>query len=271
MIDNGEYPNTDKGRSQAAGHCYSLYDKTKQSRSSQSGKKNGEQLINNDDMFTFAMEINDEKNFEETDTEYVVHGAVLIIGDRFMNGEFVPARLVKNAYQQLNGSLHDINHMGMNYVMGYLPTQNMEYVVGYHDNAQYDEKSKAVSLDIHIYKDASKASVWKSYYDICQMAQRMPNLSAFGYKKISIIQAKDLPDGVDCAIYGLKPDQQIRCMSYMMFTAASTVVHGACNEKDGCGIPLKSECTDDSCMKDDHEVQKTKELIKKVEQLNKLL
>jgi len=39
MIDNKEYPNTEQGRKQAAGHCYSLWRRSKQPKSSVKYKK----------------------------------------------------------------------------------------------------------------------------------------------------------------------------------------------------------------------------------------
>jgi len=181
-------------------------------------------------------------SFEDTEKEWVIHGAVLMRGDMFMQNEFVPSKVISDAVKRVGVSLHDMNHRGTGFMLptGQLIPPDISYFVGYQDNYVYDEAKKSLYVDIHIMKNDSKANKeWKTYYDLCQQAGRMPNLSSYGYKQVSIIRASQL--GIDMAAYGIRPEQNIRCLQYINITAGSTVYQGACNDKDGCGIPLASE------------------------------
>lgn len=181
-------------------------------------------------------------SFEDAENEWVIRGAVLMRGDMFMHGEFVPSKVISEAAKHVGVSLHDMNHRGTGFMLpnGQMVPPDISYFVGFQDNYVYDEDKKSLYVDIHIMKNDSKSNTeWKTYYDICQRAGRMPNLSAYGQKQASIIRASKL--GIDVSAYGLRPEQNVRCLNFLSITAGSTVYQGACNDRDGCGIPLASE------------------------------
>lgn len=230
MIKEGKHPNTSEGRKAAAGECYGVYDNWK--------KKS----MANMEPFVFQNNDNSFDHFEETDDEYIVKGAVLMKGDIFYQGDFVPWSVIKSAANYAaKTQIHDLNHQGTGYPMpnGQMVPSDVNFIVGYQTNLHVDDKNKALYMDVHINKDAPMAKTWKNYYDVCERAGRMPNVSAFGYKRVSFVKAKDLP--IDCAAFGLKGNETIASLNYMDIQAGSTVYRGACNDQDGCGMPIKCD------------------------------
>ena len=184
------------------------------------------------------------EGFVELDDEYLVKGVVLMKGDIFYQGDFVPWAVIKAAAGNSEQvQIHDLNHQGTGYPMhnGQMVPSDINFIVGYQDNIRVDEKEKSLLVDIHIQKEAPMANTWKSYYDISSKAGRMANVSAFGFKRMTLMKASEMP--VDCTSFGLRGNDTITALTYMDVVAGSTVYRGACNEKDGCGMPIKA-CED---------------------------
>jgi len=200
-----------------------------------------------DEITPFVFQMNGDTKadgFSESDDEYVVKGVVLMKGDIFYQGDFVPWDVIKAAGMSANPTqIHDLNHQGTGYPMpnGQMVPSDISYIVGYQDNIHVNEQEKSLLVDVHIQKDAPMANSWKSYYDISAKAGRMPNVSAFGFKRMTLVKAKNLP--VDYASFGLKGHETVVSLTYMDLVAGSTVYRGACNDKDGCGMPIKA-CED---------------------------
>lgn len=184
------------------------------------------------------------EGFSESEDEYLVKGVVLMKGDIFYQGDFVPWTVIKAAADNAEDvQMHDVNHQGTGYPMpnGQMVPSDIGYVVGYQDNIHVNEEEKSLLVDIHILKESPMANSWKSYYDVCSKAGRMPNVSAFGFKRMTLMKASQMP--VDYKAFGLQGNATITALTYMDLVAGSTVYRGACNEKDGCGMPIKA-CED---------------------------
>lgn len=162
--------------------------------------------------------------------------AVALIGDNFYHDSFLPAKELKKAHKLWENSLHDINHQGTTDVKGFTAMSNILYFVGYNDNVTFDEKTKAMSMDIHIKDNTHYASAWKGYVELCELAGQTPNVSVSFMAKAKYVKVSDLPKGVDYSAYGLSDDDEVRYLYDIQPQALSTVFRGACNDKMGCGI-----------------------------------
>jgi len=191
------------------------------------------------------------------------HRAVAIIGDRFMRGVFLPAKELEKVYKQWNGTLHDINHMGTTHLMGLGASSDIRFFVGFQKDASYDSKTKEVSMNIHVNENTLYGKAWRSYVELCKEAGMTPNVSVAFLGKRGKMKAKDLPEGVEYAAYGLEDDDEIEYIYDIQPRALSTVLRGACNDKDGCGI--NNECKDGKCdlSQDDYE-KRRQEIIKQL-------
>jgi len=162
--------------------------------------------------------------------------AVALIGDHFYHDSFLPAVELEKAHKLWEGTLHDINHQGTTDVKGFTAMANILYFVGYNDNVTYDEKTKSMSMDIHINDNTHYASAWKGYVELCEQTGQTPNVSVSFTAKAKYVKASDLPKGVNYASYGLDDDDEVRYIYDIRPQALSTVYRGACDDKLGCGI-----------------------------------
>lgn len=171
--------------------------------------------------------------------------AVALIGDRFYQGKFLSAEELQKAYKQWEGTLHDINHMGTHYPTGFTVTPNILYFVGYNTNVTYDKESKAVSMDVNIVDTTHLASAWRGYVQLCEESGQTPNVSVAFLAKVKTVRASDLPKGVDYEAQGYGAKDDVMYIHDIKPQALSTVLKGACDDQQGCGI--NHECTTDKC------------------------
>ena len=208
-----------------------------------------------------------EENEIKKTTSYIPnkekHRAVAIIGDRFMRGVFLPANELEKVYKQWEGTLHDINHMGTTHLMGLGASSDIRFFVGYQKNVSYNSETKEVGMDIVVNKETLYGKAWEAYINLCKEAGMTPNVSVAFLGKRGKMKAKDLPEGVDYTAYGLEDDDDIEYIYDIQPRALSTVLRGACNDKDGCGI--NNECKDGKCdlSQDDYE-KRRQEIIKQL-------
>lgn len=196
------------------------------------------------ELFTFDLE-NDgicEWINQEGPNEYAAESdngsksAVMVIGDRFMKGAFLSANELAKTVKMWDSTIHDINHMATTYPMGLMMKSNIEYVIGYQKDTRWDETSKRMITSINVNEHAPKYEAWKSYIDICAESGRVPNVSVSFYGKRKQVMAKDLPKGTNFAAEGYVADDLVDCIYDIHPVALSTVLMGACSDKDGCGI-----------------------------------
>lgn len=165
--------------------------------------------------------------------------AVAIVGDRFYKGHFMPAAELKKAYKLWEGTLHDINHMGTTYITGFFAIPNILYFVGYNNNVKWDNKTKSVSMDINIKDDTKYAKDWRAYVNLVEEAGGIPNVSIAFNAKVKLVKANELPKDVNWKEQGYTKDDLIPYICDIEPQALSTVLRGACNDKNGCGIGIK--------------------------------
>lgn len=216
------------------------------------------------------VEVEESEDVKSThySTETKTRRAVAIIGDRFMKGMFLPAKELEKIYTAWEGTLHDINHMGTTHLMGLGASSDIRFFVGYQKNVAYDSNTKEVSMDIHINENTLYGEALLSYIKLCEDAGNIPNVSVAFLGKVGKMQARDLPEGVNYTAMGFDADDEIQYIYDIRPRALSTVLMGACNDKDGCGI--HSKCNTDNCKLSDKDYEKRRdEIIKKLKQEDK--
>jgi len=166
--------------------------------------------------------------------------AVALVGDRFYKGQFMSAKELKKAYKQWEGTLHDINHFGTTFPVGFFAIPNILYFIGYNNNVKWDNKTNSVSMDINIRDDTKYAKYWRAYVALCEEAGQIPNVSVAFNAKTKLIKASELPKGVDYQSYGFSKEDMVEYIYDIQPQALSTVLKGACNDKNGCGIGIQN-------------------------------
>lgn len=209
--------------------------------------------------FTFQLQIldngqvlNTEENknpMKETD-DWVTLRATAIVGNRMMNGYFISYSELKKSLDMWNGTLHDISHLGTSYPDNAPPfkRENIDYIIGYQNNAEANDKTKEISMDVNVYKHSEKYKSWKSFIDICQKANKTPNVSVSIGATPRAMNAGSL-DQTDREDYGFKGDETVLCLCDIIPKALTTCIKGACDDKRGCGLTSKTaiEHTENSC------------------------
>lgn len=208
----------------------------------------------------------DYTKFVESATSQKGFNMVIAIGNRFMKGIYISTKEMKAAYKGFNNTLHDLNHMGTGYMAGFFAVvpSDISYIVGWQDGLSYDNATDEVRANVHIEKTAPRYTDWESYINISAKIGRMPNVSMFVYGKIEFIEARKLPKNSRYGANGYKADDLVPCMTNIIPFMVSTVTHGTCDDKKGCGI--KQSCNDGSCENDS---QGLEEITKSVEEKNK--
>lgn len=187
-------------------------------------QKEGEQI---------PINLSDQKKSE-------VRRAIALVGDRFYKGEFLPATELEKAAPLWKGTLHDINHMGVRYMNGFLPQSNILYFVGWQDGAEYDADTKSVSMNIHPNYNTYYGKAWKAYVELTEEAGGIANVSVSFLGQKKLVKVKDLPEGVDYKAYGYSKDDMVLYIYNIQPSGLSTVLRGVCNDKAGCGITNNS-------------------------------
>jgi cation transport regulator ChaB len=209
----------------------------------------------------FSANIPLKSNEVETDKQIIENEkwiklrAVAVIGDRMMKNRFVPYDELKKTVLEWNKTYHDINHMGTSYPDTNFPfkRQNIEYIIGYQKNAESNDKTKVVSMDVIVNKQSPKYTAWKSFVDINKESGMIPNVSMSVVARAKRVKAKDL--NFDAKSYGFDDNDVIECLYDIHPKALTTCLEGDCNSEKGCGIATKYEketcnCKDNDC-KDD--------------------
>ena len=188
---------------------------------------------------------NEKGTRTETEKTYRI---VAMIGDRFMNGGFFPAKELKRVHKGWEGTLHDINHFGTNYPAGFWSTSNILFFIGSHKNVHYNSATKELIMDIKINPAAMYAPAWKAYVDICDKAGLIPNVSVTYMGKQEWFLTKNLPKEANWKAEGYGKDDLVPVLLEVEPVCVSTVFRGRCNDKDGCGIRGSCSCNEQNNM-----------------------
>jgi len=267
-----------KTKEQALGKCYGMW---KQKHP----EANDAEFMLESELFTCTANFVFEETHTETtiiegkptDNDTETRTMIAVIGNRFMNGGFLPIDVLKQSLDQWKNTLHDINHMG--YIVNPMTDnrQDIRFFVGYHPQAYWNEDTNSISMNIAIVDSTMYASAWRGYVNLCKQAGIVPNVSVTYIASRRFIKAKDLPQGVDYAIEGYNAEDYVPILTGIKPLGVSTVVIGKCNDKLGCGI-INTKC---SCDVEDKEQKQTQldaaleaeknELLKRIATKEKLL
>ena len=167
------------------------------------------------------------------------------------------------------------------YPAGKSSVENMEYITGYNSDSFFDESINAIRVKMHISHDSPKYNVWKSYMDISKDANRIPNVSIFGFYTAKAIKKSLLPAGTIIPKTLSKKDYIIAMTDIIPF-AITTCLKGKCDDVAGCGISTgftddgnPCDCTTGVCEipennKDKNEVVDEEADVKKSDEINRL-
>ena len=169
----------------------------------------------------------------ETEKTYRI---TAMIGDRFMNGGFFPKEELERVYKNWEGTLHDINHFGTTYPMGFSASSNILYFVGFHKNVEYNSTTKEVTMDIEVNPNTQYGKAWEAYVETCKMAGIIPNVSVTYMGRQKLLKANELPEGTDYKSEGYSDNDLVPVLQDVEPVCVSTVLRGRCDDKDGCGI-----------------------------------
>lgn len=213
---------------------------------------------------------------------------IAVIGDRFMNGGFLPNDVLQKSYKQWNGTLHDINHMGTSTGFFLIQT-DITYFVGYHKNVKFDKNTKAVSMELVIHNRTKFAEAWQAYVELCELAGQIPNVSVTYFAERKFVPTSELPKEADWKKEGYGKDDLIPVLTNIIPFCVSTVLQGRCGDKDGCGLRESCGCNQPELdeaekqlveqLNDDNQesendselVKKREEQIKRIKKLENLL
>ncbi len=224
--------------------------------------------------------INDEKGARK----YTVVNAIAAIGDRFYGNIYVPSDVLRATYRFWNSTYNDISHLGTMFPAGTSSIENMEYITGFNSDASYDEMSKSLNVKMHISHESPKYQTWKSFMDISKDANRIPNVSIFGFYKAKAIHKSKIAAGAIIPQGALRGDYVI-AMTHMIPFAITTCLKGKCDDAAGCGISVgfsedgnPCDCTSGVCdipkvsentEKEEKKPEISKEELEKIERLKK--
>jgi len=169
------------------------------------------------------------------DENWIHMRATAVIGDRMMNGVYVPYNELKKSVNLWNGTYHDLSHLGTSYPGGFMSRENLEYVVGYQDNSHANDQTKEITMDVHVNKNSPKYSAWKSFIDINKAAGKIPNVSMSVQAKSKMIRASD------CEASALAQDEMVPSLMSIIPVALTTCLKGVCSDAKGCGLCTHSE------------------------------
>ena len=212
-----------------------------------------------------TVDVNAELSSDVKSTVFT-YTATIIVGNKFYKGDFMPAAELEKSLESWNGTLHDINHMGTTRITPLGISSDIRYFVGWQDSAEYDEATKSIKVKVNIDTETMYGKVLKSYIDLCQKANKMPNVSISFGGQIKGVPAKDLP--IDYSNYNLKPDDIISYIYDIKPRALSTVLKGACSDEQGCGIGVNvvRQNSENNEKKFSDEKQKLIEELKKLDE-----
>jgi hypothetical protein len=239
---------------QAAAACHGMYKEHKEKGTQYTSK----QMEFN---FTFNLQLLNENQILNTDKpqsdvvketdDWITIRATAVIGNRMMNGYFMPYAELKKSLEAWNGTLHDFSHLGTSYPDNAPPfkRENLDYIIGYQDNANANDLTKEITMDVNIYKKSVKYQAWKSFIEISKKAKIRPNVSV-------AITATPKAMGVgqltkeDMMDYGFKGDENIIALTDIIPKALTTCIKGACDDKRGCGLAYNNTVIEQTCESD---------------------
>jgi hypothetical protein len=235
---------------EAAAHCHGMY---------KQHKEKGTQYIEKqmEFNFTFQLQILDNNQVLDTETksnkmketdEWVTLRATAVVGNRMMNGYFMSYSELKKSLDQWNGTLHDISHLGTSYPDNTPPfkRENIDYIIGYQSNAEANDKTKAITMDVNVYKKSEKYKSWRSFIDICEKANKTPNVSVSLNATPKAISVSKL-EQTDREDYGFKGDETVISLCDIIPKALTTCIKGACDDKKGCGLANNNSVIEQTC------------------------
>ena len=242
---------TEKGETpeQASAACHGMY---------KQHQEKGTQYTDDSREFTFSFQFeildkdvqldkSDAKDFALRETEdWITIRATAIIGDRMMQGFFVPYKNLKKSLEQWNSTYHDYSHLGTSSPDTKFPftRENLDYIIGFQNNAEANDKTKEITMDVNIYKKSKNYDSWKSFMAISKAANRIPNVSVSMNAKPALIKAIDAVDNIE--EFGFKKDDMILCLSDIMPKALTTCIKGVCDDKKGCGLACSNNMIENS-------------------------
>jgi hypothetical protein len=235
---------------QAEAACHGMYKSHKEKGTNYSAEQK-------EFTFTFQLDIlekehvldSSEKTSPITETdEWVKIRATAIVGNRMMNGYFVSYSELKKSLDSWNGTLHDISHLGTSYPDNTPPfkRENIDYIIGYQDNAEANDKTKEISMDVNVYKKSEKYKSWKSFIDINKKANKTPNVSVSMTATPKLINVGAL-EKADMEDYGFKGDETVISLCDIIPKALTTCIKGACDDKKGCGLAHNNTIIERTC------------------------
>jgi len=169
------------------------------------------------------------------DAKWVHMKAIAIIGDRMMKEYYVPYSELKKSVDKWNNTYHDFSHLGTSYPNNVYPysRENIEYVIGYQNNAKADDLTKQLTMDVHINKEHPKYPYWKSFIDTCKAAGRTPNVSVSLLGKPVNMKASEC----NCSeTQNMNKDSIVQCITDIQPKALTTCMKGVCSDEKGCGL-----------------------------------
>ena len=200
MIDHGEYPNTKKGREEAAGQCYSRY----RNRGKHEDMREKITLCAS---MSVANLIDKDK-----DTIGISDGVTMIIGDTTYNGRYFPVEELQQSIKAWEGMPIVLDH-----------NETIENVVGHIEDVKLDAKRLRAIPYIDNYE---KSHMAKTYIDEQRRLGQHANVSISAWYRPSF----ETINGNENTLVtrDLEPAH------------LAIVVHGACSPSKGCGIGLEA-------------------------------
>jgi len=156
---------TAKDEIQAAAICYNLWKQHKTKGGNM--RKDGKVMKHLNAQFV-TTDKGHIKNLKATSEDK--HPTVLVVGNKFMNGEFVPASELEKVYKQWDGKYHNLNH-GRNFD-GKIMIQE---IVGVYANSRFTENK--VMVDIIEGEKTAEYDAWKGFIALNDKAERPTNVS----------------------------------------------------------------------------------------------
>ena len=234
---------------EAAARCHGMYKEHKEKGTQYETEIKTYTFECNVQEFSLQSVLIESKDGPIEDKDWIKVRAVAVVGDRMMRNAFVPYETLKKSLNLWNGTLHDINHMGTSYPDTNYPfkRQNIEYIIGYQDNAEANDTTKEISMDVNVSKNSPKYAAWKSFCDINAKAGKMPNVSMSISAKFKRMKVRDMQmSEIEYAhIAGFDDDDIVEYLIEIYPKALTTCIQGVCNDKSGCGIAQKIESEED--------------------------
>jgi len=213
----------------------------------------------------------------ETD-EFVKVKIIAAVGDIFFQNVFMPEEAVRTSASNWDGTWHDISHLATMYPAGFSFIENLDYLLGYNTEVEYNPQTKALSMSSYIRKDAPKYGAWRNYMEICKASGKIPNVSIFSMAKYQAIKASDLPNGVAIP-QGANVNGYVLAIKSLEPFAVTTCLLGKCDDTKGCGIKTNQNLddvhgvdtneTDVTNTDTDDNSEKKKHYLKRIKQLKK--